>query len=96
MPHAQGSTTNPSSNHISNSIAHIGHSPIENSGSSQIPILLCSMHITSPFWIIDSGANDHVCSSLHWFSSYHQIQHVSVFLPNGSIVEANHAGTNNF
>jgi len=34
-------------------------------------------------WIIDSGATDHICSSLSHFTSYHQINPISVKLPNG-------------
>ncbi|KAI5413228.1 hypothetical protein KIW84_057729 [Lathyrus oleraceus] len=44
----------------------------------------------------DSGANDHVCSSLKLFSCYHKIQPISVCLPNGSVVLAKHAGTIQF
>jgi len=35
-------------------------------------------------WIIDSGATDHICSSLIHFTSYHQINPIFVKLPNGN------------
>jgi len=35
-------------------------------------------------WIIDSGATDHICSSLTYFTSYHQIDPIYVKLPNGN------------
>ena len=42
-------------------------------------------------WIIDSGATDHICSSLSYFTSYHQINLISVKLPNGNQVFANYS-----
>ena len=36
------------------------------------------------YWIIDSGATDHICSSLSNFTSYHQINPISVKFPNGN------------
>jgi len=44
-------------------------------------------------WIIDSGATDHICSSLSHFTSYHQINLISVKLPNGNEVFANYSGS---
>jgi len=43
-------------------------------------------------WIIDSGATDHICSSLTHFTSYHQINPISVKLPNGNQVNGNYSG----
>jgi len=60
---------------------------------------LIQQHISNKFlssfssWIIDSGANDHICSSLSHFTSYHQINHISVKLPNENQVFANYSGT---
>jgi len=39
-------------------------------------------------WIIDSGATDHICSSLTYFTSYNQINLISVKLSNGNQVIA--------
>lgn len=86
-------TPNPSANHIS---THFGHTPNENSGKLFVSTVSCSTYIKPDFWILDSGANDHVCSSLKLFSCYHKIQPISVCLPNGSVVLAKHAGTIQF
>jgi len=42
-------------------------------------------------WIIDSGATDHICSSLTYFTSYHQINPTYVKLPNGNQVISNYS-----
>jgi len=42
-------------------------------------------------WIIDSGATDHICSSLSHFTSYHQINPIFLKLPNGNQVFANYS-----
>lgn len=86
-------TPNPSANHIS---THFSHTPNENSGKLFVSTVSCSTYIKPDFWILDSGANDHVCSSLKLFSCYHKIQPISVCLPNGSVVIAKHAGTIQF
>jgi len=44
-------------------------------------------------WIIDSGDTYHICSSLSHFTSYHQINPISVKLPNGNQVFANYSGS---
>jgi len=41
--------------------------------------------------IIDSGATVHICSSLTYFTSYHQINPIYVKLPNGNQVIANYS-----
>ncbi|XP_058774998.1 uncharacterized protein LOC131649251 [Vicia villosa] len=84
---------NPSANHIS---THIGHTPNEDSGKSFVSTVSCSTYVKPDFWILDSGANDHVCSSLQMFSCYHKIKPINVCLPNGSVVLAKHAGTIQF
>jgi len=44
-------------------------------------------------WILDSGTTDHICPSLTHFTSYHQINPISVKLPNGNQVIANYSGS---
>jgi len=44
-------------------------------------------------WILDSGDIDHICSSLTHFTSYHQINPISVKLPNRNQVIANYSGS---
>ena len=43
-------------------------------------------------WIIDSGATDHITSSLNWFQAYFKIKPINVNLPNGSSVTAQYSG----
>jgi len=49
--------------------------------------------LSDSHWLIDSGANEHICCDLQLFTSYHSISPVDVTLPNGSIVTVTHAGT---
>ena len=44
-------------------------------------------------WIIDSGATDHICTSLHHFISYKRITPIYINLPNSSTVSAHYTGT---
>ena len=44
-------------------------------------------------WILDSGATDHVSSSLTNFHSYHQVSPIMAKLPNNQHVHATHLGT---
>jgi len=58
--------------------------------SSQVSVIPSNMttqtdnNFISSFssWIIDSGVTDHICLSLTYFTSYHQINPISVKLPN--------------
>jgi len=45
------------------------------------------------YWIIDSGSTNHICSSLTYFTSYNQINPISIKLPNGNQVIANYFGS---
>jgi len=76
---------------------------VKSSGivSSQVSVIPSNMttqssnNFTSSFssWIIDSGVTDHIGSSLTYFTSYHQINSISVKLPNGNQVIANYFGS---
>jgi len=71
------------------SSANLIHAP--SSSNSFTPsgissIFSCSLQSKSDLWLLDSGANEHIVSSLHWFTSYHKISHKPVNLPNGSSV----------
>ncbi|GAU43894.1 hypothetical protein TSUD_399420 [Trifolium subterraneum] len=74
-----------SSTHVNIATGHV---------ASGIRNLTCSLS-SSPLgqWIVDSGASDHICSSLKYFSSYKSITHVHVRLPNGHASIAKYAGT---
>ena len=43
-------------------------------------------------WIIDSGATDHIASSLNYFQVYSKIKPVNINLPNGALVTAHYSG----
>ncbi|XP_019190647.1 PREDICTED: uncharacterized protein LOC109185128 [Ipomoea nil] len=43
-------------------------------------------------WILDSGATDHITSSLDYFESHYAVHGVSVRLPNGETVDVTHIG----
>ncbi|WVZ09093.1 hypothetical protein V8G54_022439 [Vigna mungo] len=43
-------------------------------------------------WILDSGAKDHVVSSLNLFQSYEKINPITINLPNGMKTKATHKG----
>jgi hypothetical protein len=53
----------------------------------------CMHSSSSGSWIIDSGATDHICSSVKWFHSHKKIIPITVRLPNGPCLVANHSGT---
>jgi len=59
-------------------------------------IFSCSISSKSDIWILDSGANEHITSSAHWFTSYHKINLKPVNLPNGTSVLVQYAGTIHF
>ncbi|PNX75797.1 retrovirus-related Pol polyprotein from transposon TNT 1-94, partial [Trifolium pratense] len=44
-------------------------------------------------WIIDSGASDHICSSIALFDTPHDIVPIQVKMPNGTITYAKKAGS---
>jgi len=84
--------TGPISNHINTSI-------FPATDSLQIGIfnvVSCSIDSAPHYWILDSGANDHVCSSLSSFTSFYKIKPIHVNLPNGSSILVQHAGNVSF
>lgn len=56
----------------------------------------CMHSSSNGSWIIDSGATDHICSSVKWFHSHKKIIPIFVRLPNGQCLVANHSGTIHF
>jgi len=77
-----------SANHI-----HTTNSPSLSDISSTFS---CSTYFKSYIWILGSGANEHIVSSTHWFTSFHKITHKPVNLPNGTFVLVHHDGTIHF
>jgi len=80
-------------------LTHLQHFKSSDNVSNQISIISSNTttdignKFISSFssWILDSGATDHIYSSLTHFTSYHQINPISVKLPNGNQVIANYS-----
>jgi hypothetical protein len=86
-----------SSNHIHTTpTVESGHISPSTHLSLVHSVVSCSIQSNSQFWLIDSGANDHICSSLDWFSSYYRIKPIHVNLPNGNSVIVKYAGNVHF
>lgn len=66
----------------------------EESGESSVHLAGTILTCLSSCWIIDSGASNHICTSLSFFSSYSVVhKSMSVQLPDGSHVPVTHIGT---
>jgi len=59
-------------------------------------IFSCSISSKSDILLLDSGANEHIVSSTHWFTSYHKILPKPMNLPNETYVLVQYAGTIQF
>jgi hypothetical protein len=94
LPSVSTNPSVPSTNHVSTSLTQPPTSTDSPSGIA-CP-LSCSLISHSNFWLLDSGATDHVCSSLHWFTSFYRIKPVHISLPNGTSVLVNFAGNITF
>jgi len=82
----------PTTNHISVS-PHITSGYTASSSSAGIyNVNSCSLPSHS-YWLLDSGANEHICSHLPHFTSLYLIKHVYVTLPNNTTVVIDQAGT---
>ena len=58
---------------------------------------ICNIHkFEAATWILDSGATDHVASSLTYYSTYREINPMVVHLPTSQQVIATHSGTVKF
>lgn len=53
-------------------------------------------NISSHTWILDSKANDHVCSSIDLFNYYFKIKHIKITVPNGKCTMVHYAGNIDF
>jgi len=89
---ASGSTPSPpTSNHIASATSFPSSSVTPISGISTI--FSCALSYSFHDWLLDYGDNEHICSSLQYFTSYHSIKPVHVHLSNKTIVTIYHAGT---
>jgi len=73
---------------------HVTSNPSTSAGINTISSN--SLHVINPIWLIDYGANEHICSSLPFFSTIHDIAPMYVNLPNGQTVSVNKADTIQF
>jgi hypothetical protein len=86
-----------SSNHIHTTpTVESGHISPSTHLSFVHSVVSCSIQSNSQFWLIDSGANDHICSSLDWFGSYYRIKPIHVNLPIGNSVIVKYVGNVHF
>ena len=85
----------PVSNHI-NTSSFPDHSSGHVSQTGILSVISCSIKTNCDFWLLDSGANDHMCSSLSSFSSFYKIKPTYVNSPNGTSVIVDHAGNISF
>jgi len=95
IPSASSSSSSPATNHISVSpqVSSSYTAPSSSSPTSAciINVTTCSS-LSNSYWLIDSGANEHICCNLKLFSSFHPISLVHVTLPNGSTATVTHVG----
>jgi len=92
----QSSFTPPTSNTTSattNRVISAHASSSTNAFAGINTIFSCSLHVKSPHWLIDSGANEHICSSIALLHSFYKIKLVHVTLPNGQSILVHYAGT---
>lgn len=89
------SVTNPppglTTNHISVSPQITSGYTASSSSAGIFSVNSCSLP-SSSYWLLDSGANEHICSHLSHFSSLYYIKPVSFTLPNNTVVVINQAG----
>jgi len=67
------------------------HKTLEQSSIGNI--VLNSANKTEFFWILDSGAIDHVCIALSSFTTYRNIKPILINLPKGNHVFVEYSGT---
>jgi hypothetical protein len=95
LPSASTSTSS-TVNNISASPQVSSSFVVPSSNTSAGIINTTSPLLSDSYWLIDSGANEHICCNLHLFSSYHAIPPAHVTLPNGSVVTVTHSGNIQF
>lgn len=76
-----------------NSCARIPPTKSGNGSSQDTPIGTKNGNPLDITWVLDTGATDHICNTLSYFSSYHQVAPIPVSLPNGIIKSARIKGT---
>jgi len=82
----------PTTNHISVSPHITSGYTVSSSSVGIYSVDSCSLPYHS-YWLLDSGANEHICSHLPHFTSLYPIKPVYVTFPNNTIVVIDQAGT---
>jgi hypothetical protein len=93
LPAVSTPASSASANHVHTSLASDSNLSTQSGISS---IFTCSIASNNNDWFLDSGANEHIVSSIHWFTSFHKINPKPVNLPNGTSVLVEYAGTIHF
>lgn len=89
-------TPQATSNHIA-ATPTLSTSISATESSAGIPVSIpLSSSLKPSFWLVDSGANEHICCDPTCFTSFYKIKPVHVSLPNGNIVLVHYAGTVEF
>ena len=88
----QQNLENPSPHTQINQVGTFSVDEIPNSEQSSIGKFLSSLSSRKNYWIIDSGATDHVCNNLNVFTTYIKIKHVLISLPNSQTIYATYSG----
>ena len=79
-------------NASTNKVNHVSHTNNHNtSGIARISYSFNNSNLRS--CIVDSGASDHICSSMRFFDDYKTTMLVNIRLPNGEMVVEKDAGT---
>jgi len=68
----------------------------ESYQTSIFSVVSCAIDSAPHHWILDSGANDHICSYLSSFTSFYKIKPTNVNLPNKTSVSVQYAGNVHF
>ena len=85
------------SSHSANTVVSLRNSHISNSVTTN-PLVFNSNSTSdfgkhSNFWIIDTGATNHITYNLSMLTDYHHIEPVTITMPNNTRVVATSAGT---
>jgi hypothetical protein len=84
---AKPSHAEPSINQLSHT-SHINTSDAHNNTTG--------INLNLHNWIVDSGATDHICNSINFFTSYHAIPTIIINLPNGDTILLNFVAVFNY
>ncbi|XP_057450917.1 uncharacterized protein LOC130742831 [Lotus japonicus] len=76
-------------NHVVKEVAGAG----DATGHGNPIALSCFQHYDSRYWIIDSGASDHICFDKMSFNTLTEVKPISVKLTNGIIIKTCYVGT---